>query len=213
MNEEYYTRKYSFENFRLCKDLDTQGQYDIPIINPVELSEVPQFIGFNFARTEKRENIGLHFFCDDYQFKRIWEYPERYAQMCAKFPVVLSPDFSCFTDMPTILQIYSHFKKHLLGAWWQSQGINVVPTISWGDKSSFDWCFDGEPRNATVAVSSVGTQNSTNGKRNFIRGYEAMIETLNPEKILFYGTIPSECEGNIIPVEAFQSKFRRAGAE
>lgn len=44
MNEEYYTRKYSFENFRLCKDLDTQGQYGIPIINPVELSEIPQFI-------------------------------------------------------------------------------------------------------------------------------------------------------------------------
>ena len=34
----------------------------------------------------------------------------------------------------------------------------MIPSISWSDEHSFDWCFDGDPVRGTVAVSSVGTQ-------------------------------------------------------
>lgn len=89
-------------------------------------------------------------------------------------------------------------------------GIKVIPTISWSDESSFEWCFDGEPVGGTVAVSSVGTQNNKTAKELFLNGYNEMMKRLEPETVIFYGTIPQECYGNIIRVKAFQEKFREA---
>lgn len=37
-------------------------------------------------------------------------------------------------------------------------GLRVIPTIAWSDKSSHAWCFDGEPHGGVVAVYSVGSQ-------------------------------------------------------
>lgn len=88
--------------------------------------------------------------------------------------------------------------------------IKVIPTISWSDKSSFEWCFDGEPIGGTVAVSSVGTQNNKTAKELFINGYNEMMKRLEPETVIFYGTIPQECYGNIVRVKAFQEKFKEA---
>ena len=87
-------------------------------------------------------------------------------------------------------------------------GIKVIPTISWSDKSSFEWCFDGEPVGGIVAVSSVGTQNNKTAKELFLNGYNEMMKRLEPETVIFYGTIPKECYGNIVRVKAFQEKFR-----
>lgn len=47
----------------------------------------------------------------------------------------------------------------------QMYGIDVIPTISWSDRESFEWCFDGEPVDGAVAVSSVGVMNSKERKR------------------------------------------------
>lgn len=125
-----------------------------------------------------------------------------------KSSLVLTPDFSTYTDYPKILQIYSHYKKHVLGAFWQKNGITVIPTVSWSDKNSFEWCFDGEPVGGTVAVSSVGTQNCKRAREMFIDGYNEMVERLKPANIIFYGKIPDECTGNIIRITAFQDKFK-----
>lgn len=89
-------------------------------------------------------------------------------------------------------------------------GIKVIPTISWSDESSFEWCFDGEPIGGTVAVSSVGTQKNKTAKELFLNGYNEMMKRLEPETVIFYGTIPKECYGNIVRVKAFQEKFKEA---
>ena len=36
-----------------------------------------------------------------------------------------------------------------------------------------------------------------------MRGYDAMLEKLNPSKILFYGQVFDECEGNIEKIAPF----------
>ena len=106
------------------------------------------------------------------------------------------------------MKIYNHYRKHWLGAYWQENGITVIPTISWSDKESFDWCFDGEPVGGTVAVSSVGCMNSKAKKELFFAGYKEMINRLQPEKIIFYGTVPDECMGNVVRIRAFQEKLK-----
>lgn len=106
------------------------------------------------------------------------------------------------------MQIYNHYRKHWLAAYWQYNGISVIPTICWSDQSSFEWCFDGEPVGGTVAVSSIGTQKSRQTKKAFLDGYNTMLGRLNPETIIFYGKVPSECKGNIIEIKSFQEKIK-----
>ena len=201
--------KERYENLEKFTPLVT-GKYDIPVIAADEVI-YSDFIGFNYANTAKdRAEKAVHFFLDDYQFLRVWNRPKDYIKLLSDFACVLSPDFSLYTDFPVAMQIYNHYRKHWLGAYWQSFGIKVIPTICWSDERSFEWCFDGEPSGGTVAVSSVGTQRSEETKRAFLLGYDAMIERLSPSKIIFYGTVPEECRGNIVHIKSFQDKFREA---
>lgn len=122
----------------------------------------------------------------------------------------MTPDFSLYTDFPKVLQIYNHYRKMWLGALWQSYGYKVIPTIAWSDKDSFDWCFDGVPKGTTVAVSSVGTQRNKNTKRAFIGGWNEMLKRLEPETVIFHGSVPQECNANIVKIKSFSDKFKEA---
>lgn len=85
----------------------------------------------------------------------------------------------------------------------QMYGIDVIPTISWSGRESFEWCFDGEPVGGAVAASSVGVMNSKERKELFMNGYNEMLRRLEPETVLFYGQVPEECAGNIIKIKSF----------
>ena len=203
-----YKTQRNYEN--LDKALfDGVGGYGIPVIQPSDF-RADNWIGFSYAKgCEESEIHGVHFFLDDYQFVRVWSQPDSYLNMLRKFQAVLTPDFSTYTDFPKAIQVYNHYRKHWLGAYWQMCGIRVIPTISWSDEESYSWCFDGEPIGGTVAVSSVGTQVSKESSRLFMNGYNEMLERLKPSAIIMYGKAPDGCEGNIIPVGAFQQKWRK----
>lgn len=177
------------------------GRYGIPQIDPVTEYPLGEFIPINYAMTAKRpEDKIVHTFVHDYQFVRFWNQPDRYIERLSKFKAVCAPDFSTYTDMPLAMQIYNHYRKHWVAAYWQLHGITVYPTISWSDEDSYSWCFDGEPTHGIVAVSSVGTQQNKESKRLFLRGYEEMVKRLEPSWVIFYGRVPEECDWNIIRV-------------
>ena len=184
-----YRAMRNYENIQRMK-FDGVGEYEIPEIELTQF-DCADFIGFNYAKgAMEPENKAVHFFLDDYQFNRVWNDPDRYIDLFRRFRYVLTPDFSLYTDFPKALQIYNHYRKHWLGAYWQLNGINVIPTVCWSDKESFEWCFDGEPTHSVVAVSSVGTQRSKGTKRKFLDGYFEMVDRLQPTQIIFYGNVP-----------------------
>ena len=115
--------------------LELEGPLGIPRIAPVRDLDPPPFTAFDFAVTRARKGRGdrhggVHFFRDDYRFDRLWSDPDAYVPMLRGYDVVLSPDFSTYVDWPVAVQAYNHFRKHWLGAYLQSQGCTVVPTIS-----------------------------------------------------------------------------------
>ena len=189
------------------------GPYDIPVLRPEKYKEVKWYDFSRASQIREYEGKGIHFFLDDYQFERIWTKFERNINMLVKFDAVMTPDWSMFTDWPVIVQMWNHYRKHYVGAYLQMMGQTVYPTICWSDKKSFDWCFDGEPVGGCVAVSSVGTQMRKGEKESFMYGYDAMLERLKPEVILFNGKVPSECRGNIVKMEEYQSRLRKIGVE
>ena len=205
-----YRNRRNYENLER-RIFDGVGEYGIPQIEPTPYEGGCEWTSFNYAKTcEKREGKGVHFFVDDYQFNRLWTDIDRYIPMLSQFRYVMSPDFSTYTDFPKAIQIYNHYRKHWVGAYLQEAGIQVIPTISWSTPDSFEWCFDGEPEGATVAVSSVGCMNSKEKKALFLAGYTEMVRRLQPETIIFYGSVPDECMGNIVRVRAFSDKFKEA---
>lgn len=192
------------------------GKYGMPCIEPIHFKRKVSFIPFNYAKSAAAsQDKGIHFFLDDYQFNRLWSSPKKYVMLFRKFSCVMSPDFSIYEDFPLIMQLYNHYRKHWLAAYWQENGIAVIPTISWSNDESFNWCFDGEPTHSTVAVSSVGTQNSRERKQKFLIGYREMLCRLQPETIIFHGNVPEECKNNsnIIEIGSYQERFKNQDSD
>lgn len=208
------TNSIAYENLNR-RMFDGVGEYGIPQLLPETFTGDCEFVGFNYARgnCSNTDQKAVHFFLDDYQFYSLWRTPDRYVDKLSKFRYVLTPDFSTYTDFPKAIQIYNHYRKHWVGAYLQEYGCRVIPTISWSTPDSYEWCFDGEPEGGTVAVSSVGCMNGKQKKELFLFGYNAMIERLHPEIIIFYGTVPEECKGNIVRVKAFSDRFSKAICE
>lgn len=187
------------------------GPFGIPKLVPAHLNDRIQWISFNCVMSDRqREAHGVHFFIDDYLFQRAWNDPCRYAHLLSGYQAVMTPDFSMFTDYPVAVQIYNHWRKHQLGAYWQSLGLTVIPSICWSDHDSYAWCFDGEPVGGTVSVSSVGTQKNPLARALFMDGYAEMLRRLEPEKIIFFGDVPAGCTGCIEHHNAFHAGLAHA---
>ena len=75
--------------------------------------------------------------------------------------------------------------------------MKVIPTISWDRYPSFEYCFDGVEEGSTVIVATYACRLA---KISFMKGYNAMLERINPDAILCYGTPFEEMRGNIIPI-------------
>lgn len=193
------------DNLDLFYPERTAGKFGIPEIRGTRDIEMPsKWIPFNHAIScEKRADKGLHFFLDDYQFIRVWNKPETYLPLLRGFKYVLAPDFSTFVDTPLAVQINSHFKKHWCAAYWQANGVNVIPTVSWGDYRSVDWCFDGEPTESVVAVSTMGVERNGASMELFVQGWAEMLNRLNPSQVICYGKQFGFMCGNITVVEPF----------
>ena len=164
------------------------GPYDIPVLEPVkDLPPIKRWIGFNEVLSDNDpEGKAVHFFVDDYQFERIWTSPEKYLDRLKRYVCVATPDFSPYGDMPQVLQLYNHYRKHWVGAWLQAHGVTVIPTIRAStDPRSMEWYLDGEPRKGIVIISSMwtGADETSTSREEYTR----MKEVLKPVKIFIYG--------------------------
>lgn len=156
----------------------------VPFHKAVHHKNQPILIGQHLKITDKNF---VHFFLDDYQFERLWNAPERYLTTLSSYAGVLSPDFSLYRDMPCALQLWNTYRNRVLTCWLQQQGLNVVPTVSWSDRSSYDFCFDGPPMYGTFALSTVGTQKNRDARRLFRDGFYEFMERCSPDTLVVYG--------------------------
>lgn len=133
----------------------------------------------------------------------------RYEKMVYDLEGKAHPDMYTANHMPLAMQIYNHYRKHWLAAYWQQCGIHVVPTLCWSNKQSYEWCFDGEPQHSIVAISSVGTQKSKQNQALFEKGVRAALARLEPSEILWYGKCPEEFDWNVTRIQPYYKRVRR----
>lgn len=200
-------KKLNSKEFRntelfLRNEFEKEGRWGIPIIKKqdVPLDNI-KLIACSNTRpndTEEQKECGVHFFVDDYRFKGIYENPERTLEKYSQYKFLLSPDFSTYAEMDMWRQIESVAKNRWCGAYWQSKGLVVVPTISWSTPSSYDFCLAGVEKGSIVAIGMIGCKRN---KLGFMQGYNQMLRTIEPSSIICIGSPFAEMEGNIICVD------------
>lgn len=144
-------------------------------------------IGFNYAKTSSRKDTGVHFYLDDYQFERVWNYPEKYVDILSQYECILTPDFSLYLDMPMPMKIWNTYRSRQIGAYYQSKGIKVVPTISWAEEDTYQFCFAGIPKGSIVSISTIGVKEDATALQIWNAGMDEMIRVIEPSDILIYG--------------------------
>lgn len=186
---------------------ETVGKWDIPLVKKqnLDLKDI-QLVACSDTRAndnDTNKKRGVHFFVDDFRFEGIYNNPDRTLNRYSQYAFLLTPDFSLYADMPVWKQIENVSRNRWVGAYWQSKGLTVIPTISWGTPRSYDFCFDGVEKNGIVAVGMIGCKKN---KLGFMRGYNAMLEKQQPEAIIVFGSPFPEMQGNIIAVDYQQSR-------
>lgn len=162
--------------------------YNLPVVGADAVPTAESLIPFNRAKTCLRRDVGVHFFIDDYQFERVWKSPQLYVEMLKRYRFVCSPDFSLYLDMPMAAKIWNVYRSRLITAYWQKQGVQVVPVLQWADPATWEFCFKGVTPGGTVAVSTLGAAKNRHSRHFWKKGMKESINQLRPKTILLYGT-------------------------
>lgn len=176
------------------------GRWNIPLVRNQNLA-LSDLSLISYSDTKPNDVLNrhraVHFFIDDYRFESVYRTPEKNLTKLAQYRFLITPDFSVYADMPRWRQIESVAKNRWCGAFWQSKGLSVIPCVSWSDSQSFDFCFDGLPHNATLAVGLNGCKHS---RMAFMSGYNAMLKALTPRTIICLGMPFPEMDGDILSI-------------
>ena len=188
-------------------EFHVSGRWEFPIIAkqdiPLDKVGLIAYANTKLNDTSENKRCGFHFFVDDYRFTGTYNNPVRSFDKLSQYAFLLSPDFSTYEDMNFWRQFESVAHSRWVGAYWQSKGLKVIPTITWSDARSYCFCFDSIEKGSIVAVGMIGCKTE---KSLFLRGYNAMLERIEPSAIICYGSPFPEMGGNLIVVEYYRSR-------
>lgn len=181
-------RKVIYDNMHLMEGMTfTPNHYPqmAPYSGPTDFEVV------SFAEHKKHDgaNQALHFFLDDYRFRdQLWCNLEYTTYKISHYDYYFTPDFSLWRDLPTeFCNMQNIYRTRFVGAFWQQQGFQVIPTASWGGLPSFAYCFEGIPENSIIAVSGQSNQKDLHAYNVFCYGLRRLEEEKSPLLFLVYG--------------------------
>jgi len=82
-----------------------------------------QYLSFQNIRQNderKADEKTVGFFIKDIKFECVCRKPWRYVERLGQYRQVMSPDVSCYTDMPLADQRFSVYLNRIIGEYWQS---------------------------------------------------------------------------------------------
>jgi hypothetical protein len=186
----------------------SSNQWGIPDL-PRTTAAPTRLIAYNDRHKVEHPQPGdaVHFFLDDYRFETVWTQPRRGLSRIMRVGVSLTPDFSLWREMPLAMQLWQVYRSRWCGAWMYSNGVDVIPTLSWSTPESYEFCFAGIAQYSTVAVSSVGIR-GFEAERGYLSGLEAMMDTLKPDYVLVYGrSLGEDTVFTSTPFEYFKTRW------
>lgn len=186
----YQVTRY-IDNFtRPQKTMIWYGDYDIPRMARVDRwddASVTKWIGLSDISNSyvDKSKMGVSLYLEPDMLEKAWKRPDAYIQSLRNYCAVLSPPYPVSKYDPFAVQIYNVYRNRWMGAYWQQNGINVIPTITWGGKESYDMCFRSVNVGSVIAISS---ELYNVDREVFLDGFREMYRTIMPTKILWFGS-------------------------
>ncbi len=198
---------------------ELDGKYQIPIIPKCTFDYTPEdSVDFEESFSRKIKNhrkLNVNFYIDDVKYTRIWNNVDKYLEHLKCFHSVCSPDFSIATGssgMPFALNIYNKYRNHALAWYLHMNGIKVIPSVGIADKDSYDWCFDGYPKQSVLSVCTNGRIRARAARIEFCEGFKVMCDRLEPTKVIIVGKIPDELNTDV-PIINFKTRNQKINEE
>ena len=88
-----------------------------------------------------------------------------------------------------ISMIWNTYRNRVLGYWLESNGVNIIPNISWGDERSYEFCFDGIRKNSIIAIGTYGTAKKKLDRYYLEKAVKEALERIKPSYIVIYGSV------------------------
>lgn len=203
------TRKLQVLNLHLHNGFPTEGKDGMPLLSPYNDNLPECFIPFS-DRNKGLWSCGIHCYLYDYKFEILWNKPSIVVPCLQKYNCVIAPDFSVFVDQPRIINTWNIYRNRWLTSYMQSQSIHIVPSASWGNVDSFEYCFDGLPENSIIAIGHTTTGKDKSYKKLYRMGVEALVERKKPTKLLVYGApLDFSPNADVVYYEGYIQRLRR----
>ena len=85
------------------------------------------------------------------------------------------------------MKIWNVYRSRLIGQICQDLGAKVIPTLSWAEEATFQFCFDGIEPGGVVSVSTIGVKQDEEATKVWTHGMDEAIKRLTPSCVLVYG--------------------------
>lgn len=213
------TNESDFLHFLRTRSLDMSfiGKYGIPELEATTVKNLDKvdLLGFNSATRadcmRDRQDCFIHFYLPDSYIERVWDVPDYYEGVFNQYKGIIQPDLSLYTTMPRAMQIWNHYRNMWLGRFFQLQGLTVIPSVTWSDEESYDWCFDGMPVGSCLCVSTVGCVKNPKVRALFNKGFGEALKRLKPKQLILYGVIDDDIRSRVkgIPYVHVESEMKQ----
>ncbi len=195
----------------LVEEAVFDGIAEIPVINKPDRFIIPVgMIPFSCRKRSNRRGDFVVFYEHDLRFTDVINATDNYLDEFRRFAGVVSPDCSLYRDMPLCLQITNVYLNRAVGSHLQKRGLYVVPNIRWGDERTYTTCmlpekiaFLGVEKHSIVSIGTYGCVQGKENQHHFRNGLIAMLETLEPEVVLVYGSMPEPIFRDLLSLTKF----------
>lgn len=183
----------------------------IPIIKAPPQIIIPEGITpFSVRHRAPSFNEAIGFYEKDINFAEVLRSPQDYIDDFGRFKALISPDCSLYRDAPLAVQLMNVYRNRAIGSYYQRRGQYVIPQIRWGNEYTYTTkyfpekiAFLGAEKHSIVAIGTYGCFDGRENKYYFSAGLEAMMETLEPQVVLVYGSMPEKVFGQYMNYAKF----------
>lgn len=196
---------------RPLPDFVELDKYGIPFINAdeIDISDINNgkwLISLN--NISPKDNLAdrkiVHSFKNDDVLDRYYNNPYKYLERVGPYYAVSSFDFSMDNEMSASMICNAIFKNRWSGAFAQTNGKKVIPTVGWTTSEYFDLCFAGLKDGGVFLISTLGVVNR--GLTNeFQLGYKELRRRFPKAKLICVGDKVDCIDSDVCMVKYEQS--------
>lgn len=188
-----YTNKDYIRLMRPLPDFVVRDIYGIPFIEvqEIDLSGLNNDKWLiNMKNTKSTDTNAyrkiVHSFCYDDTLFRAYNNPIGFLHRVAPYYAVSSFDFSMHKGMDFKQILSATYDNRWIGAFMQSNGKRVIPTVGWVGAEYDDICFAGLRNGGVFMIATLGANNEE-CEVDFLRGYHEMRSRFPDAKIICVG--------------------------